>query len=224
MQNSTFTLSIYSRNEKKESSLTSIPDRSSSRKGSVSYNSYGLGVRHDFLPTFSLAATYKPKATKTFVYKSKLTDLNTETNTIETTLSDDNDFEYQNQALSIASSLRLPDQNLTLAAGFSRLFPDKITIDSEETDLVGSTNLSLAAEMRLHSNSLALAPRVGIHNIAEKNSSLRSIQAGLAFDFGAVVADASLGYNQMQTNKNESDGSELSIHYYNFALGLGLKI
>ncbi len=222
VQNSTFTLSIYNRNEKKESSLTS--NLSSSRKGSVSYNSYGLGLRHDFLPTFSLAATYKPKATKTFVYKSRLTELNTETNTSETTISEDNDFEYQNQALSIAASLRLPDQNLTLAAGVSRLFPDKITIDSKERDLVGMTNLSLAAEMRLQSNSLDLTPRVGIHNIEESKSSLRSIQAGLTFDFGSMAADASLGYNQMQTDRNESDGSELSIHYFNLALGLGMKI
>ena len=89
---------------------------------------------------------------------------------------------------------------------------------------MGMTNLSLAAEMRLQSNSLDLTPRVGIHNIEESKSSLRSIQAGLTFDFGSMAADASLGYNQMQTDRNESDGSELSIHYFNLALGLGMKI
>ena len=74
----------------------------------------------------------------------------------------------------------------------SRLFPDKITIDSEERPLEGMTNLSLAAEMRMRPSGVSLNPGVGIHTKYNKESSLRSLQTGLALEFGTVVADVSL--------------------------------
>lgn len=225
VQDTTLTLSLNHQSEKMEFDSVLSATRKSSREGSVSYNSFGLGIRQEVSKDLSLAATYTPKSTKSFVTTDTDTDLDSTTNTIQTTEQEYKDVVYQNQTLSLAASLRLPDQNLTLAAGVSRLFPHKYRIDDTREEVLDDmTNVSMAAEMRFRANGIGLIPRIGIHNKAETDASLRSLQTGLAFDFGTLIADASLGYNYFVRDEDESDDSNLTVYFYSFALGLGMKI
>lgn len=223
-QSTTFALSFHHQGELKESSSSTGITRASSSEETFHHNSFELGIRQDIFTLMSVAATYTPKSFKTYSKTNRDSDIDLNNGTSQTSIYESKEFTSINEALSIAGSVKFPEQNLILAAGLSRQFPGKVTVDSKENDLEGLTNLSLAAEMQLPTERLNILPRFGIHYGKNENITLSSLQSGVALDFGNFIADGSLGLTRYIQTLDQTDGFEIKVQFYTYALGLTAKL
>jgi hypothetical protein len=220
----TFALSFHHQGEVKESSSSMGITNTSSSEESFHLNSFELGIRKDLSTSISVAATYSPKSFKPYGKTNRDSELDPNTNTSRTNIFESKEFTSSNEALSIAGSLKILEDNLILAAGLNRQFPGKVTVDSKENELEGLTSLSLAAEMQLPTESLSILPRFGIHYGKNENITHSSLQSGLALDFGKYIADASLGYTRYIQTLDQTDSFEIKVQFYTYALGVATKL
>jgi hypothetical protein len=224
VQTMTFALSFHHQGEVKESSSSMGITNTSSSEESFHLNSFELGIRKDLSTSISVAATYSPKSFKPYGKTNRDSELDPNTNTSRTNIFESKEFTSSNEALSIAGSLKILEDNLILAAGLNRQFPGKVTVDSKENELEGLTSLSLAAEMQLPTESLSILPRFGIHYGKNENITHSSLQSGLALDFGKYIADASLGYTRYIQTLDQTDSFEIKVQFYTYALGVATKL